>query len=82
MPVLFGVITPMSFTANGMIIKSLTSDRMRFDPSVISFSAYFVVNCVVLVGALIYWGFYAFDTYLFVVGLIGSMINTCGIAMI
>jgi len=81
-PVLFGLITPLSFTANGLIVKSLTSDEMKFHPSNLSFSAYFLVNCLVLVGAIIYWTNYDFDSYLLVVGLIGSMINTCGIAMI
>lgn len=82
MPVLFGVITPMSFTANGMIIKSLTHERMNFNPSNLSFSAYFIVNIFVFIGALIYWSNYDFDSYLLIVGLIGSMINTLGIAMI
>ena len=81
-PVLFGIITPMAFTANGMIIKSLTSERMGFNPSNLSFGAYFIVNCIVMVGAVYYWINYEFDSYLLIVGLIGSMINTCGIALI
>jgi multidrug transporter EmrE-like cation transporter len=81
-PVIFGVITPMSFTANGMIVKTLTKPEVGFNPSVLSYSAYLVVNLVVLIGAIIYWTMWTFDSYLFLVGLIGSMINTVGIAFI
>eukprot|EP00356_Strombidium_inclinatum_P000909 CAMPEP_0170512328 /NCGR_PEP_ID=MMETSP0208-20121228/66789_1 /TAXON_ID=197538 /ORGANISM="Strombidium inclinatum, Strain S3" /LENGTH=203 /DNA_ID=CAMNT_0010795947 /DNA_START=362 /DNA_END=970 /DNA_ORIENTATION=+ len=81
-PVLFGVITPMSFTANGMLVKHLTGDKMKFDPSTLSFSAYFSVNILILIAAVWYWVKIEFDMYLFIVGLIGSIINTLGIASI
>ena len=81
-PVIFGVVTPMCFTANGMLVKHLTGPKMGFDASILSFSSYLVVNLIIVIVAIVYWVKVEFDTYLFIVGMIGSIINTLGITSI
>ena len=81
-PVLFGLITPVSFTTSGILTKHLTSDRVKFDPSTISLSAYFLVNIIVLAFAIPYWNNVEFIQPLFWIGFIGSVINTLGIVSI
>jgi drug/metabolite transporter (DMT)-like permease len=81
-PVIFGLITPVSFTCNGILTKHLTSDKVGFNPSTISFSAYFVVNIIVLIVAIPYWVQVDFSQSLFWIGFIGSVINTLGIVCI
>ena len=81
-PVIFGLVTPMFFTINGILTKHLTSDKIGFDPSRISFSSYLLVNVIVMIFAIPYWIHYGFSQYLFWLGLIGSIINTLGIVCI
>jgi len=81
-PVLFGLITPCSFTSNGVLTKHLTSEKVGFNPSRISFSAYLIVNILVLLFAIPYWVKVEFSAYLFWVGFAGSIINTLGIVSI
>lgn len=47
-----------------------------------SFSAYLIVNFIVLIFAIPYWCLISFSQYLFWVGAIGSIINTIGIVCI
>jgi hypothetical protein len=77
-PVLFGVVTPVFFTISGYLTKDL-ADNKGFNPSTLSFSAYFIVNVLVLFFAVFYWVYIAFSQYLFWLGMVGSIINTIGI---
>ena len=72
----------MFFTTNGILTKHLTSERINFNASTISFSAYFIVNLIVIICAIPYWVIFGFSTYLFWLGLIGSIINTLAIVCI
>ena len=81
-PVLFGIATPMFFTTNGLLTKHLTSERIGFNASTISFTSYFIVNVIVMIVAIPYWSMYGFSQYLFWLGLVGSIINTLGIVCI
>tara|TARA_B110000285_G_C14933187_1_gene518311 strand:+ start:126 stop:554 length:429 start_codon:yes stop_codon:yes gene_type:complete len=54
-PVLFGIVTPCMFTTNGMFTKKVLSPEVGFDASDISFSAYFMVNILVMCVAVPYW---------------------------
>lgn len=81
-PVLFGLITPISFTTNGVLTKHLTSDRVNFNASTLSFNAYLVVNALVLLVAVPYWSLVEFDLRMFWIGLVGSVLNTLGIVCI
>jgi len=78
--VLFGIMTPISFTTNGVLVKHLaTKSNLPFEPTNLSFTAYIIVNLLVLCGAIPYWSLIEFSKYLFVVGTIGSIINTIGL---
>lgn len=77
-PVLFGIITPMSFTANQMLAKSFRRGPIRFNMQDISFSGFFAVNIIILFPTIYYWLYIDFNKRLFIVGLIGSIINTFG----
>lgn len=81
-PIVFGILTPVTFTVNGILTKHLTGDKMKFNPSTISFSAYLLVNIIVLLCAIPYWQAIPFSQYLFWIGLVGSVINTLGIVCI
>lgn len=81
-PALFGLVTPMTFCSNGILTKHLTSDKVGFNPSRLSFNIYFLVNLVIMIIAIIYWQNYPFNKQLFYLGLGGSIINTCGIVCI
>ena len=78
--VLFGIMTPISFTTNGVLVKHLTTkSKFPFEPTNLSFTAYVMANLIVLCGAIAYWSLIEFSTYLFIVGIIGSIINTIGL---
>jgi hypothetical protein len=70
----------MFFTISGYLTKNLTDSKIGFDPSTLAFSAYFIVNLIILVAAVIYWNMVAFSHYLFWLGMIGSIINSLGTA--
>ena len=81
-PVIFGIVTPIMFTANGILSKHLTSERINFNASTLSFTSYLLVNIVVLLVGIPYWRDHGFDQKLFWMGLIGSIVNTLGIVCI
>ena len=82
-PVLFGILTPLCFTLNGMLTKHLiTRVENPFDPSTLSFGSYGVVNFIMIIAAVSYWNTQGIDWYLFWVGVIGSSINSVGIVCI
>lgn len=75
---LFGVITPLSFTANQMLAKSFRRGPVKFNIQEISFMGFLVVNIFILLPTLYYWIFIDFNKRLFIVGFFGSIINTFG----
>lgn len=77
-PVLFSIITPMSFTANHLLAKSFRQGPVKFNIQEISFSGFFAVNAVLLLPSLYYWFFISFSMRLFIIGFFGSIINTFG----
>jgi drug/metabolite transporter (DMT)-like permease len=81
-PVLFGIVTPCVFCTNGMFTKKLVSPSVGFNASDASFSAYFIVNILVLCFAIPFWCQHSFDLYLFWIGGVGSIINTLGLVSI
>lgn len=79
-PVIFGLICPVFFTVNGLLVKYLVSETYNFNPTILAFSSYLSVNLLVMIVALFYWHTYQnFSTYLFWWGLIGCVINTLGL---
>lgn len=81
-PVLFGLVTPMTFCSNGILTKHITHPRIGFNASRLSFNVYFAVNLLIMIYAIIYWQNNPFNSYLFWMGLVGSIINTLGIVCI
>lgn len=81
-PVIFGLVTPMFFCTNGILTKSLTNDKIGFDPSILSSSAYFVTNALIMIAAIPYWTIVEFRSDLFWIGLIGGFINNMGIVLL
>jgi len=82
-PVLYAILTPVMFSIQGLFIKHLTTPKMGFDASCITFGASsFVCTIIMIVGVSWYWQNYKFDSYLFCVGLIGSIFDTVGIVSI
>ncbi len=77
LPILMAIITPIGFASNGMMAKFLTKRKM--DASVMSHGAFSLINLVILIAAIVFWATVEFDAKLFVIGLIGSIINTIGI---
>ena len=82
-PVMYAILTPFLFSIQGLFIKHLTSERIGFDCTCVTFGASsFVCTIIIIVGIGYYWQNYQFDTYLFSVGLIGSIFDTVGIVSI
>jgi len=81
--VLFGIITPLCFTTNGVLTKYLTNKKRNpFDPSNLSYSSYLWTNVVVIIAAIPYWILVSFSLRLFVIGLVGGLINTLGLVWV
>ena len=77
-PILFGFITPIFFTTNGMLQKHLSSKRVGFDPSLVASNSITVTSIVVVCIALPYWVNVEFESRIFWIGFIGSIIDTIG----
>jgi len=56
----------------------MTSERVGFNPTMISISAVFVVNVILLIVAVVYWNTVHFIPRLFFVGFVGSIFDTLG----
>lgn len=80
-PIIFGLVTPVFFTLNGLLTVHLTS-KTGFNSSRISFNSYFIVNVIITIVAVFYYQTHYFDMNLFWVGLFGSIVNTLGIVCI
>ncbi len=52
---MFGVLTPLCFTASGVLSKHLTSAETNFNPSTLAFTSYLIVNTIVIIVAVVYW---------------------------
>lgn len=77
---LFGFLTPVTFTLYGVLAKHLNSKEIGFNASTITFSSYMVNHLVLLlVGGLPYWLNFGFNLRFFVVGLVGSTFNALGV---
>ena len=81
-PVIFGILTPMCFTTNGILLRKLTSPKygINFNGTTMSFTTYFIVNLLILIFAAFFWQSHHFSKDLFWLGTIGSIINTVGIS--
>ena len=81
--ILFGIFTPVLFTTNNVITKWLCNkDQNPFNASNLSFSSYLFTNLVVIIFAVPYWVFVGFQFRMFIIGLLGGLINTFGLVCV
>jgi hypothetical protein len=77
--IIMGFITPCFFLASALFNKHLTSKKIGFDATTLSYGSSGVASTVVIIlGATWYWRKYPFNLKLFLVGLISSAIDTAG----
>ena len=53
--ILFGILTPVCFCANGIALRYLTHEKIGFNGTTISMSSIFAVNLIILIFAIVYW---------------------------
>ena len=82
--VLFGILTPCFFVANGLYIKHLTAPHVRFDAITISFSTQLFSSLIILViGFAWYWQeVEVLNKKMFLIGFFGSILDSLGKACI
>lgn len=79
-----GVFTPITFAVSIMLMKHLTTDRMGFNSSDVTFSSTGFIQFFTLVVAISwYWTkIESLDWYLFLLGFIGSVTQSLGMSFI
>lgn len=81
-PVLFGLISPLSFTAYAMLAKNLSSERVGFDPTTLTFSTFIGVNLLILIFAIPYWVQHGFVQKFFWLGFVGNFVDSVGLVAV
>ena len=83
-PVLVGVACPVLFAVQGMFMKHLAAESVGFDCRTLTFATSGLLNSICLLFALtVYWRrIEKFDSYLFGVGLVGSIIDISSYASV
>jgi drug/metabolite transporter (DMT)-like permease len=82
-PVLFGILAPISFTTFQTYCKHLTSPRLNFKSDQLTFSSYLCVNLVILVVAIVYWNVSGkFQKNLFYYGFVSGSFDAFGSMML
>ena len=74
-PVVFAILTPLNFTANGMLTKHLMGEKVGFNTNRIMSSVYLIVNFLILMVAIPYWYYVEFHPDLFYLGLIVAIFD-------
>lgn len=74
------LIAPFGYTAEAMLAKHLTRERIGFDSLNVTFSTILAVNSLALIGSIFYFSKVGgFTTYLFWAGLAGGFFDSVGI---
>lgn len=81
-PVLYGLLTPLCFTASGMLTKHCCNEKIGFKPQRLAFQSCLIVNVIIIIVGSFYWTKIGFNKELMVDGIAGSIINTLGISTI
>lgn len=78
--ILWGFITPCFFLSQSFYTKFITQPKYNFDARTASYGTSSVTSLVVLLlGVSWYWrSVQPFDRYLFLVGIVGSILDTMG----
>ena len=72
-PVVFAIITPLSFTAYSILTKHLSSEKVGFNINRIISSVYLIVNALILMIAIPFWYYTEFHPNLFWIGFIAAI---------
>lgn len=93
-PVIFGILTPVFFTSQGILTKYMTGERKpgvvlsemdekrKFTADNLNLSTTLYTNILILCAAIPYWCLVDFNLYLFILGTVGAVINTLGLTSI
>ena len=83
-PLVTGFLVPIFFAINAILTKHLTSDRVGFNPSKLTYSTLGFLNIFILLLGIILWsnGTLIFDKPAFFIGMVSSSILTIGIVWI
>lgn len=78
--ILWGFITPCFFLAQSFFTKFITQPKYNFDARTATFGTSSVTSFIVLlIGVFWYWrSVQPFDTKLFLIGIVGSILDTIG----
>ena len=77
-PLLFAILTPISFTGSAIYGKSLAQPRIGFEPTNLAFNCQLIVNLVILIVGVYYWTNVSFNPYIFVIGLASGLFESLG----
>ena len=80
-PVMFGLLTPISFAINGVLSKWLTQDRVGFNASMLTVNSYLLCNLVLVFIMLKYWIQVEFLWDMAGYALIGSVLDCVGMVL-
>ena len=82
-PVIFGLIAPISFTVWTMYSKHMTSERIGFNSIRMAFSSQLIVNLIIMIFAIPYWiNSGTFVPKYFLIGFVGSYIDALGMVVV
>lgn len=82
-PVTFAVTTPIFFTGRVILLRRMTMAQFGicFNPITFTMMVFFIDNALLLIGAIVYWQYFAFDSYLFLMGTIGVLFDSGGLLL-
>lgn len=82
-PIVFAILTPIAFSCQASMMKHLVTDRVGFDPCVLSFSSQFIISFVILIFGIYHWvDSEPLDLKLVKYGLLSGFCECIGNAMI
>lgn len=77
-PTLLAMVAPIGFSLSSLLVKWLVGKR-KINATTLPICAYTLVNFLISIISVLYFVFDSFDLYAFVIGFVGSIINTMGI---
>ena len=82
MPVLFGILTPVSFASSALFGKYLAQPRIGFNITNLSFNAQLAVNLILLLALIIYTAKTEFNARMFLYGIGSGLTESLGKVLI
>lgn len=75
---LSAILTPVTFVINGILVKHLADERVGFDVDRASFSAYLIVNNIMLLCSIPYWYTHECTSYQLWIAFAGGVFDQIG----